>query len=633
MDEATAFGLLGQVVPLIVDGRRLDGVMVAGHQVSSSGPGAVDLLLPTRVGEPENRVRVTVDRVELAPDLTGVPGSATADIEDSYYEPFASFSGWEGYSIGTTWVEFLAALDLVRKTAAPDDLQRALDVALRSAALETGAIEGLYSTTRGVTRTVALQGALWEAELDKLGPDVRGHFDAQLAALELVLDAATTLTPMSEAWLRSLHAQVCANQKTFKVLTPQGWQDRALVPGAYKTDPNNVTLADGRTHWYCPVDQVGPEMHRLQEEMRSASFAEAHPVIQSAFAHHALTAVHPFADGNGRTARALASVFLYRAAGIPLIVFSDQQEPYWDALAAADARDPQPFVGFINDRAIDAMALVTNRLRDAKRPLEARAADLRKLVRAHGGLTLGEVAAVGDRLMSTIHRDLLPLVGESLSRADFSLGAGLKQGRQQCDFGAPYHTLPQGGAFTLWVQSMDPLLPANVETTPFVGIADSASNPFTFIVIDANRPGQVPLKMRLRDMHPSITKAAVELIDGWVHQTAGNVLDDLINAVGGSNQVQGIRMNLPKDRLEIQVLRAIDGLLKDRPAADRRLDTNMVLKRLGLGEDARDDVALAMSDLREDGALRGPMALTGDGKVLDVTVTAITQQGSRRLTE
>ncbi len=600
MDEATAFGLLGQVVSLIVDGRRFDGVMVAGHQVSSSGPGTVDLLLPTRVGEPEKRAHVTVDRVELAPDLTGVPGSQTADIEDSYYEPFAGFPAWEGYSIGSTWVEYLAALDMVRKTAAPDDLQRALDVALRSAALETGAIEGLYSTTRGVTRTVALQGALWEAELDKLGPDVRGHFDAQLAALELVLDAATTRTPMSEAWLRSLHAQVCANQKTFKVLTPRGWQDRPLVPGAYKTDPNNVTLANGKTHWYCPIDQVGPEMHRLQEEMRSAGFAEAHPVIQAAFAHHALTAVHPFADGNGRTARALASVFLYRAVGIPLIVFSDQQEPYWDALAAADAGDPQPFVGFINDRAIDAMALVTNRLRDAKRPL---------------------------------YRDLPPLVRESLSQADFSLAVGLKQGRQQCDFGAPYHTLPDGGAFALRVQSRDPLLPANVETTPFVGIADSANNPFTFIVIDANRPGQVPLKMRLHDMHPSITKAAMELIDGWVHQTAGNLLDDLINAVGGSNQGKGIRMNLPKDRIEIQVLRAIDSLLKDRPAPDRRVDTDMVLKRMGLGEDARDNVALAMRDLREDGAVRGPMALTGDSKVLDVTVTAITQQGSRRLTE
>ncbi|HVC76029.1 MAG TPA: hypothetical protein VND96_05870, partial [Candidatus Micrarchaeaceae archaeon] len=41
----------------------------------------------------------------------------------------------------------------------------------RAAAFETGAIEGLYPTTRGITRMVALQGAMWEAELEKLGPD------------------------------------------------------------------------------------------------------------------------------------------------------------------------------------------------------------------------------------------------------------------------------------------------------------------------------------------------------------------------------------------------------------------------------------------------------------------------------
>ncbi len=91
-------------------------------------------------------------------------------------------------------------------------------MALRSAALETGAIEGLYSTNRGITRTVALQGAMWEAELDKLGPDVRGHFEAQLAALDLVLDVATKRLDISEAWIRSLHAQACARQATYRAV-------------------------------------------------------------------------------------------------------------------------------------------------------------------------------------------------------------------------------------------------------------------------------------------------------------------------------------------------------------------------------------------------------------------------------
>ena len=269
---------------------------------------------------------------------------------------------------------------------------------LRSAALETGAIEGLYVTTRGVTRIVALQGALWEAELDKLGVDVRGHFEAQLSAFDLVLDAATRQEPISEAWLRQLHATVCAAQATHKVWTDLGWQDHDLPHGEYKISPNSVTLVDGGTHWYAPVADVPIEMHRLMEEMRSETFQSAHCVLQAAFAHHALTAIHPFADGNGRTARALASVFLYRDAGIPLVIFSDQQERYWDALAAADEARPDTFVNFIDERATDTMALVTDRLREARTPLDRQLATVRSRFRAHGGLSHAEVQAVAQRL-------------------------------------------------------------------------------------------------------------------------------------------------------------------------------------------------------------------------------------------
>lgn len=39
---------------------------------------------------------------------------------------------------------------------------------------------------------------------------------------------------------------------------------------------------------------------------------ELSPVIVSAIAHHQLVTIHPFADGNGRTARALATLVLYK---------------------------------------------------------------------------------------------------------------------------------------------------------------------------------------------------------------------------------------------------------------------------------------------------------------------------------
>ena len=456
---------------------------------------------------------------------------------ESFYEPFASFSAWAATSISSAWEDFLAPLDVARKDATPEDADKALEFALRSAALETGAIEGLYATNRGITRMVALQGAMWEAELDKLGPDVRGHFAAQLAALDLVLDAATNYRPMTLAWLRSLHAQACANQKTYKLYTPNGVVERPLKHGVYKKDRNAATLGDGRTHWYCPPEHVDQEMTRLHDEMNMPAFEQAHAVVQAAYSHDALTAIHPFADGNGRTARALASVFLYRAARIPLIIFSDDDERYLDALAAADAGDVQRFVTYIEDRAVDAMALISNRLRDAKRPLESRTAALRRLFRAQGGLTTAEVVAVANRLYTYVYGELPNLIRGELPEAEWSMILTPKAG--PCSFaGLPYHTPKDGGGFSARIESRDSMLRASSEITPFVGISNDAENPFAFLVMDANRPGADILRLRVSDLHPAISKSALERIDGWVRGAAGVVIDDRISSTRAARQGQ-----------------------------------------------------------------------------------------------
>src|SRR5438876_1237932 len=82
----------------------------------------------------------------------------------------------------------------------------------------------------------------------------------------------------------------------------------------------HVQLPDGSLHVYAPVDQTRDEMARLVRELNSGEFAGAHPIIQAAYAHHAFVSIHPFSDGNGRVARALASVYLYRSARIPLLL-------------------------------------------------------------------------------------------------------------------------------------------------------------------------------------------------------------------------------------------------------------------------------------------------------------------------
>jgi hypothetical protein len=116
---------------------------------------------------------------------------------------------------------------------------------------------------------------------------------------------------------------------------------------------------------------TGPEMHRLVSELSTDDFLGAHPVLQAAYAHYGLVQIHPFADGNGRVARALASVFLYRATSTPLLIFADLKPQYLEALRTADLGRPQAFVDFIAQRAIATMNLTSETVLDAAAPAAA----------------------------------------------------------------------------------------------------------------------------------------------------------------------------------------------------------------------------------------------------------------------
>ncbi|MGI8721800.1 MAG: hypothetical protein ACR2JG_06185 [Geodermatophilaceae bacterium] len=87
-------------------------------------------------------------------------------------EPFPSFLGWcDDFDFAV--VDSYADLpDQARASATQQAMRAAVEVATRYAAVDTGAIEGLYTTSRGFTRTIAEQTATWEAALRQHGKDV-----------------------------------------------------------------------------------------------------------------------------------------------------------------------------------------------------------------------------------------------------------------------------------------------------------------------------------------------------------------------------------------------------------------------------------------------------------------------------
>jgi Fic family protein len=138
---------------------------------------------------------------------------------DLLYRGFPDFAAWGPLTAEDRdlWDRFASSLELRRQGATPEALRQAVDVAVRAAALDTGAIEGLYDVDRGFTMTVAVQGLAWEQMIEERGKGVRALFEAQLQAYELVLDAATRRQPLTEAWIRSLHEVLCAPQATYRV--------------------------------------------------------------------------------------------------------------------------------------------------------------------------------------------------------------------------------------------------------------------------------------------------------------------------------------------------------------------------------------------------------------------------------
>jgi len=444
---------------------------------------------------------------------------------DRLYRGFPDFSDWGSLSPtdADLWSRFASSLAERRKAASPEALSAAVEVAVRAAALDTGAIEGLYPTDRGFTMTVAVQGLAWEQMIEERGAGVRELFEAQLETYELVLDVVTQKFPITEAWIRTVHETICAPEKTYRVLTEVGLQEQDLPKGQYKTRPNHVRLTDGSYHAYAPVDRVPDEMHRLLEQIRTPEFELAHPVLQASYIHYAFVVIHPFADGNGRVARALASVFFYRAESIPLVIFSNQRRSYLDALETADRGDHRGVISFFLDRGIDTMQLVVEGLRTAETPRHAELKGrISQILEKKQDLDWNEMESLSNRILDVVNRefrrqfDLLALPDQ------FSLNFS---NDEMNDFYLSPPDYRSGDSAMIVVLKGPSTL---IECPVILSAFKNQSLPFAFVL----NPGTDRLEIRLQDVSPEITPNLRMRLSNWVQRELSRMLAELAQQAG-----------------------------------------------------------------------------------------------------
>lgn len=206
-------------------------------------------------------------------------------------------------------------LDALRPTlraGALDDLDHAqrIDITFTSNAIE------------GNTLTAGETALILEKGITVAGKPLKDHLEAvdHANALDWVLDMALRKeTPIREADIRNLHRLVTA-------------QSAPGIAGRYADRPRFVNTDRGVFNFPGPVD-----VPVLMSDF-SAWLAAATDDPASAFeAHLRLVGIHPFNDGNGRTARLLMNLILARASFPPIAVRPEDRPAYLGALETAQA--------------------------------------------------------------------------------------------------------------------------------------------------------------------------------------------------------------------------------------------------------------------------------------------------------
>ncbi len=179
-------------------------------------------------------------------------------------------------------------------------------VVLTSDVLKSSAIEGEALNPEEVRSSLARRLGLGAAGLKKAGRDVEG-------IVELMLDATRNFeSRLTKRRLFDWHA----------ALFPTGRNGMGRIAvGNWRTEESGPMRVVSGSMGRPKVHFEAPAAELLESEMAQffAWFnapASLDPVLKAAVAHFWFVTIHPFEDGNGRIARAIADMALARADGV-----------------------------------------------------------------------------------------------------------------------------------------------------------------------------------------------------------------------------------------------------------------------------------------------------------------------------
>jgi hypothetical protein len=128
--------------------------------------------------------------------------------------------------------------------------------------------------------------------------------------------------------------------REFHTLLTEKLDANKYRPGQYKNRDNQVRLADGTLFPYVSHVETPAAMRDLVRWLDEEG-QQLHPVERAAALHYKFILIHPFLDGNGRTARLLTNLAILQSGHVMTVFRADERRRlYLDALRATDTSVP-----------------------------------------------------------------------------------------------------------------------------------------------------------------------------------------------------------------------------------------------------------------------------------------------------
>lgn len=193
------------------------------------------------------------------------------------------------------------------------------------------------SLTYGETKALIMFGITAQGKPLKDHSEIKGHNEA----IDWVIEMVRGDRPLTESFIRELHRLLLNDLYDEKL-------KKGIKLEAYKTTPNHVITETGETFYFATPEETPAKMADLMAWYNEKIEDEnVNPILLAAEFHHKFIIIHPFEDGNGRTARILMNFILMKFGYPPVIIKTEDKVNYFAALRLADAGNITAFIEYI----------------------------------------------------------------------------------------------------------------------------------------------------------------------------------------------------------------------------------------------------------------------------------------------